>query len=312
MEYKNIVNEYKELKKEGKGAKSLAKKYMVDEDNIYRALAKNGCIDFLKLSKEDKIKISNLYKKGNSIKDISKITGKGFKQINYYLLYKGNLRKKTPKYKIKNDIFKVIDNEEKAYWLGFLYADGYVSKNKNHLELTIKDLDHLEKFKKFLKTDVDIKEKITKLNGKVFTNYRLTISSKEICLDLNRLGCCSNKSLTLTSPKNVPDKLSRHFIRGYFDGDGSVGIYKSKKNKLCYSLSILGTPSILNYIRKQSSTYGGLNRRKISSTKKNKAFVINYGSIKSFTQFKNFIYKDSNIYLQRKYEKFNFIDKCPL
>ena len=48
--------------------------------------------------------------------------------------------------------FEIIDTEEKAYWLGFLYADGSVSSTDNRIELGLaeKDLNHIEKFKEFI------------------------------------------------------------------------------------------------------------------------------------------------------------------
>lgn len=83
--------------------------------------------------------------------------------------------------KIDENIFNKIDTEEKAYWLGFLYADGYVSKNRNNIELSLSSIDknHIIKFNKFMKGDSSlIKTKYTKLNNKVFEAIRWTITNK--------------------------------------------------------------------------------------------------------------------------------------
>ena len=133
--------------------------------------------------------------------------------------------------KISSDdtLFEKIDTEEKAYWLGFLYADGNVYYNEKRVSYRIelglaeKDLNHLEKFKKFLNCTNEIKYR---QNIKA---YRIMIGSKKMCNDLIKLGCVPNKSLILTFPTEdqVPLELQRHFIRGYFDGDGCITYRKS-------------------------------------------------------------------------------------
>jgi hypothetical protein len=121
---------------------------------------------------------------------------------------------------IKNniDIFQNIDTEEKAYWLGFLYADGCVHSQENKIELGLaeKDYEHLNKFRNFLQ----IKNKIAYRDST--KSYRLSFRSKKSKQDLIALGYIPCKSLLLHFPNSqqVPDYLIKHFIRGYFDGDG--------------------------------------------------------------------------------------------
>nr|DAG90196.1 MAG TPA: endonuclease [Crassvirales sp.] len=52
------------------------------------------------------------------------------------------------KSEFNRDFFSVIDTEEKAYWLGFLYADGFISASGNTvgLSISLKDIDHLKKY----------------------------------------------------------------------------------------------------------------------------------------------------------------------
>lgn len=131
------------------------------------------------------------------------------------------------KYSLNQSFFKIIDTPNKAYFLGLLCADGYISGNKNKSSITInlqeKDKEILEKFKIELETDTNLFFKNYSNRG--WSNqYSLSVTSKEMINDLIKLGCTPRKSLTLKFPtsEQVPPDLIRHFIRGYFDGDGGI------------------------------------------------------------------------------------------
>ena len=142
-------------------------------------------------------------------------------------------------------LFEDIDNEEKAYWLGFLFADGNITydldKTKYKIELGLATIDynHLEKYKTFLKYNKDIKFRSST------NSCRIIVGSKKACEDLIKLGCTPKKSLILKFPKNIREDLLSHFIRGYFDGDGSISICKNT-NRL-KTICILGT---LNFLKR--------------------------------------------------------------
>lgn len=95
-------------------------------------------------------------------------------------------------------IFDIMDSEEKFYWLGFLYADGNISSTGNRLEvrLSSKDLEHLEKFRKFLNLTTEIRVGVC--NGNGFCH--LSVRNKHLWNTLNNLGCVPCKSLILTFP----------------------------------------------------------------------------------------------------------------
>ena len=193
------------------------------------------------------------------------------------------------------NIFKKIDNEEKAYWLGFLYADGYINENKG-IELTLKkdDLCHIEKFKKFMKCDNKISFRMKQ------QAYRISIYSKKLAFDLIKLGCFQNKSLILEFPteQQVPRHLIHHFMRGYFDGDGCI---TSGQGQL--RLSILGTEMFLK-------KYEEILLEQLNRTKPNKwgndgkAYNIRYGGNIQISKIYNFLYKDATVYLERKHNRF--------
>ena len=200
------------------------------------------------------------------------------------------------KKKVNSNFFDEINTEEKAYWLGFMYADGYVSKNTDAIELALceNDYAHVLKFKKSLNANHTISEKYATLNGKVFKAYRLSIRDKQLKESLQKHGCVPNKSLILTFPKIEKD-LIRHFIRGYFDGDGSISINH-------FSVSIVsGSRYFLQNISKI------LLELNIKSSYREKA-ERNLFEIRFFgdnaRNFLRYIYDNSNFYLDRKYEKY--------
>jgi intein-encoded DNA endonuclease-like protein len=189
-----------------------------------------------------------------------------------------------------SNIFQIINTEEKAYWLGFLYADGYVNEKEHRIELTLKDKEHVEKFKKFVNAHNKIYIKTTM--GHLY--YRICLRDKIMTADLVKHGCFQNKSLLLTFPslKHVPQHLQRHFIRGYFDGDGCISPLINNK----IVIIILGTKSFLNKICKI------INIKKNKYARSGKVYEWRCAAQVSVFKFLDYIYKDSKIHLDRKYD----------
>lgn len=190
--------------------------------------------------------------------------------------------------------FETIDTEEKAYWLGFLYADGSIGSKEDKIELGLaeKDLKHIEKFRDFM----NIKNKIS--HRETTKSYRMSFRSSKCKQDLIDKGCVPKKSLILKYPtyEQVPKELTRHFIRGYFDGDGWFTNTDS-----CFQVGIIGTE---NFIQGFLDNIEDIN-------KTNKIFTCHreegakryiFGAYQDVLNFLNWIYKDSKVYLDRKYE----------
>ena len=192
--------------------------------------------------------------------------------------------------------FEIIDTEEKAYWLGFLYADGSVGSTDNRIELGLaeKDLNHIEKFKEFIGVP-------NKISYRPQTkSYRYIFKSIPCKEDLIKQGCVPKKSLILKFPteQQVPNYLIKHFIRGYFDGDGWFSNTSS-----CFQVGIIGTEDFIK---------GFLNIIEIQN-KNNKIFTVHredgakryvFSGLNDVTNFLNWIYKDATIYLDRKYNHY--------
>lgn len=205
--------------------------------------------------------------------------------------------------KFDNTVFDSINTEEKAYWLGFLYADGCVRAKTNTVELSLmgSDINHLRKFQEFLKYKKEPTLGVAKYNEKEFSRCRLAVTDRHFHDTLISKGCIPNKSLVLVFPnENIfsSKELIRHFIRGYIDGDGCIYIQKG------YSIfNIVGTKEFLNSIKNYyprifSSVLHKDKRRPNSNTYSMSV------SAKKAAYFGDILYKGANIFLERKYKKF--------
>lgn len=126
------------------------------------------------------------------------------------------------KYNFSENFFKSIDTHEKAYVLGFIFADGYNREDLLELAQKKERIDILQKINSILESNVPIKE----YTPGIFT---LNLCSTKMCKDLTNLGAFKNKSLTLKFPTNISKEFMPSFILGYFDGDGCIWNGKRKK-----------------------------------------------------------------------------------
>ncbi len=221
------------------------------------------------------------------------------------------IRNRTSKYKYQQDIFEIIDTAEKAYWLGFLAADGcnYQREHNASIILNIheKDIEHLEKFKQFCHTDAEIKSYI---GYKGFSNQtpmcKITLNSKKISNDLIDKGILPNKSLIL-QPPHILKEFYKPFILGYFDGDGSISKTSQYNN---YSISIQGTKEILTWICEVLDWDAKLEKRNINSN--NNSYYIRCGGTNKPYQILNQLYNSCEIHLDRKYNIYKTLETVVL
>lgn len=195
------------------------------------------------------------------------------------------------------DIFDNIDTEEKAYWLGFLYADGSVANKDNHVELSLQlsDIGHLEKYKKFTGTTTSI--------GQDDHRCRITTCIKEYKQSLIKHGCTPKKSLTMKFPTTVPAELIKHFVRGYFDGDGHLG--RNCKDCLWNMASITcGAPDFMRELIAIIKKNCGIKEIGLYRNSRNSNVYNIYFDGEKFNKFVNWIYFDCKVYLERKYQRY--------
>ena len=217
-----------------------------------------------------------------------------------------NNKDNSRKYNINHNYFEEIDTEDKAYWLGFIYADGYITKNNNQkcfgISISEKDVEILYKLNKCINSNYEIKNYTTSQGYSENTKYsRLLITSDKIFDNLLSHGVFENKSNNLKPPL-IKNNLIRHFIRGYIDGDGSI--YKTKnKYGFDFHVNIIGTNELLtyihNYLKDNKLIQKDLNLEK--RKQEHKVSNIRYGGNNQTYNILKHLYNNSKLYLTRKY-----------
>lgn len=221
------------------------------------------------------------------------------------------------KYKIYNNELSNIDNEQKAYFLGLIYADGCITHRKGkecHFRISLTDkelIDQLYNQFNFLNYETFDFGKYNK-NQKI--QYGLRKSCKELYNDLYKNGVFPRKSgenCHLLKIPNINTELISHFIRGYFDGDGSISISKSRPNirraEIC-STSKEFLLQIKNYL--ELNNIPTKFREKLLK-RQLPLYVIEWVNFSQISTLKELFYKDATIYLKRKKNLFEYqlIDK---
>lgn len=273
-------------------------------------------IPYNKLTESDKDNIISIYYNPNyknfTFKQMANLCGVSERAFSRVLTEKGINTKLKNRYKIENEkYFDEINTENKAYFLGLLFADGYVG-NENQIIIELRDLGNtkriLDTFVSELKSNIEIKinDNKNKTTSGFNTNntfLKISFSNKYINGALKKLGLGNHKELSrFNIPKEVIDnKLQSHFIRGLFDGDGSSHI----KNKNCKTpqkcISFMGNDSLLSEIREILVNELNVNRNDIrKSPNSDKISELRFGGNKQVEKISNYLYNNSHIYLDFK------------
>lgn len=214
-------------------------------------------------------------------------------------------------YKIDESYFESIDTEDKAYFLGLLYADGCASSHKQCITIALQedDIDILQKFNSCIKSENPLL-KLNNTRGEPYKQqYRLCIYSKKMYEDVIKLGCIPNKSYYLEFPteNQVPKELVRHFIRGYFDGDGSVYILNKERKNPRTVVSFCGNSVFIIGLLRYVSNILPVDNTKpyVKKTKNTENMSIRFSSKKDVKLLYTYMYTNAEYYLKRKKEKFN-------
>lgn len=220
---------------------------------------------------------------------------------------------------IRHSIFSTIKTELQAYLLGFYAADGSIDKHRKtlriHLQESDKDLVNL--YKDIIcpqaYTFSKLPHKTTGRNGQIINahlSYGIDITSSQLCQDLCYWGFGYQKSNQALHLPKINKKLLPHFIRGYFDGDGSfVASIKKPKNRpnllvtMCFSI-ISKTPDILIDMQKLFAENNIIVN--INYIKRDNLYRLTCSSKKYCRKIFKFLYTKSNFYLKRKFNKFEY------
>lgn len=220
------------------------------------------------------------------------------------------------KYTLNENYFETINSANKAYWLGLIAADGSVSelqpgKRNQRLQITLKYEDKyiLEKFKASIKYTGPILEhtiKTGKYQGHRYVSILFTCN--KMAQDLSKYNIIPRKTYIFSYP-NIPEKYTFDFIRGYFDGDGSVFISHEKhwRNGTIVPVihfRFIGTESLMKAIQAKLNLGGSLVKSRNSST-----YELCYKHNKKALEFFSKIYANKTLYLKRKYNIFKDVQR---
>jgi hypothetical protein len=198
-------------------------------------------------------------------------------------------------YTVNDAYFEVIDTPEKAYWLGFITADGciYYPLGQRTPQLAVMlssiDKDHLVKLKEHLAAEspVLVEEK----------RAHVRITSQQIAEDLKRLGVGPRKSLSVMPAKIAP-RLASHYWRGVVDGDGHVRAFRNRHGHPKAVVELYGNPymthGFADYVRALHlhSTY--------ARQKRTNVWAVSFRNAAAAAVLRA-LYNDAPVYLDRKY-----------
>lgn len=254
--------------------------------------------------------ILRLHAEGKTGREIQKELGFKNHQPVYNFLKKNGLiynpRKYHRKYKLNEDYFKVINTEEKAYILGFLCADGHISNYGIEFDISQKDINILHHIRRCLNSNSPIVEYLSEnpyhnTNRKILGKARVRFNSIELIKPLLSMGLTTDKTYTLNSSiiNYVPKYLIRHFLRGYFDGDGNVLYGKRYSSGVKYNINICGNSE---FLLKTFQVYFPSNNKLYYDINSKQCYIWKLSSKENVTNFLKFLYENSSIRLTRKYK----------
>lgn len=222
-----------------------------------------------------------------------------YKKFNEWGIQRRNKIQLNERYNATYDVdvnyFENIDCEHKAYWLGFMVSDGFVNKKELSFCLKKEDIKAIEDFRNDLKSNHPIK---FNKDGNPF----ITIVCNKICKALYSYGLHNRKSWDFDIKKivdKIPEEYEHHFIRGLFDGDGSIRYYNYPYlNKPQFHFGYTGLKNVCEYVQNKL----GIERKLVYEG--NVTYTVVTRNLIDIYNIFNYLYKDATIYLNRKYDTF--------
>ena len=220
----------------------------------------------------------------------------GYKQERFIEKLKALDIDTTRKYKISfnRKVLSEIKTEEDAYILGFILADGYINENRGflHFKLNSKDINILEKINMYFESNSKIKHEKHSITGNDLSV--LNFNSRKLINTLKKYNLFQAKSCKEIPYYEISDNLKKHYIRGIIDGDGYI-----KKDGI--GIGVCGSKEVLEFINKDFEKFiGQENLKKIRYDTSSHIYRLEYSGEKA-KKIINYLYKNSNIYLDRKY-----------
>ena len=266
------------------------------------------------LSSEEIQEIVSLYQEGASSNKLQRQFRLQHSDIKEILLAQGiqvrTHRESRIKYKRNENYFSQIDTPDKAYWLGFIYADGFITKKTTGnpvFGLTLGEKEPLEKLNQCLESNKPIGEyrKVSSYSENSI-EYKLAFNSSRMVADLEKWGVVENKTFKLQFPTFLQENLIPHFIRGYFDGDGSVFLHIQKANNREYVMLGVQLAGIEQFLKELAGHIDAKTKIYRDNRKQTDCWKIQLLSNIACLKLYHYMYQDANnLFLSRKKNKFD-------
>jgi hypothetical protein len=206
------------------------------------------------------------------------------------------------KYHLDETFFDTISTEEKAYWLGFLTADGTIGVDYVKLALQERDIDHLYKFRASLRSDHPVVLKESTLQGKLYRAREVHVGSMRLAAALKRLGVGERKSFAVSPCEQVPVGLLPHYWRGVFEGDGTiVQTWGRRLGAVKWTVSLVGNQQIVTGFETFMRQCTGWESRVDLDKPGSRIFIVRYSGVALPQAILHVLYHDAAIFLERKY-----------
>lgn len=265
------------------------------------------------LQKEE---ICQRYVAGESAHALAKAFGADKANVRLMMIKRGvTMRENTPDlhriYQCNHAYFDQPLDEERAYWIGFLLADGCVSYRKGTkannapvLAVSLSEVDthHIERFREALESNHPITHFVAKSGyGAGKTMAYFVIRSHELVNGAEKHGIVQRKTKFCPTP-NLPPELMRHMYRGYVDGDGGLSLTDRDDGKVNAALDIVGTEQFLKDFASWLANHAGFNHKDpLKSHNTTVVMNLRYGGIQQVSSILHFLYDDATVYLDRKF-----------
>ena len=223
----------------------------------------------------------------------------------------------TSNRRIRHTFFSKIQTELQAYLLGFYAADGSIDEKRKTLRIHLgtKDSELVYLYKDIISPDartytVEPKEYIGR-NGNIIQghgSFGVDITSAILCTSLVNLKIGYRKTYQDLHIPEIDKSLIRHFIRGYFDGDGCItGYVPKEKNKnprfrMRFDIDAKTNSLLLEFMKFFEENDIHLN---LNYLKRDDMYRLTTSSKKECAKIFNLLYNGSYFYLSRKFNKFN-------
>lgn len=297
----------------GERAKVLATSHGISASAVYAILKRHGVqcrpdATRSAFTEAEEIAMCDRYVSGQTGEEIAPDFGcapatvRGIVRRRGFALRRAGTRRK---YDCDDGFFDSIDGERKAYWLGFIAADGCVHGSRLEVKLGRRDRSHLLRLKAGLNSAAPVRDRISRIGDKEYPASVLALTSPQIVAALARQGVVGRKSLVLQWPTSFPNDLMPHFLRGYVDGDGGFYVRKSSRDSSYtpeLTFSFIATPNFCKDAQAYLTQAARCSLVKLEPHHNSGMTSLRYSGALQVSRIYNLLYDGATVWLPRKRE----------